>query len=93
MVFKAIIKPSAEKELIEALKWYDFKKQNLETELYLEISKTIETIKENPNLFQKRYKDFRIVFTKRFQFVLHYTIEKKTFFIHAILHNSQNLRK
>ena len=93
MDFKVILKPTAEEELIDALKWYDFKKDNLGTELYLEISKTIETIKENPKAFQKQYKNFRIVFTKRFQFGIHYTIEKQTIFIHAILHTSQNLRK
>ena len=93
MAFKVIIKPTAEQELIEALKWYDSKKENLGTELYFEISKTIKAIVENPNAFQKQYKNCRIVFTKRFQFGIHYTIEKQTIFIHAILHTSQNLRK
>ena len=50
-MFKVILKPTAEQELIKALKWYDFKKENLGTELYLEVSKTIEVIKENPNAF------------------------------------------
>ena len=93
MVFKVIIKPTAEQELKEALKWYDFKEENLGTELYIEISKTISIIKENPSSFQKRYKDFRIAFTKTFQFGIHFTIENQTIFIHAILHTSQNFRK
>ena len=93
MAFKVVIKPEAEQELLEALDWYETKTQNLGTELYIEISNLIDSIKENPNLFQKRYKNFRITFTKRFQYGIHYTIEKAIIYIHAILHTSQELPK
>ena len=93
MVFKIIIKPEAEQELLEALEWYETKKQNLGAELFFEISNLIDSILKNPNLFQKRYKDFRITFTKRFQYGIHYTLEKEIIYIHAILHTSQKLPK
>ncbi|MGK0412382.1 MAG: toxin ParE1/3/4 [Polaribacter sp.] len=93
MPFKIVIKPEAEKELLEALEWYDLKKDNLGTELFIEISKVLDTIKENPNLFQKRYKIFRVSFTKKFQYGIHYTLENNTIFVHAILHTSQKLPK
>ena len=80
MAFKIIIKPEAEQELNEALDWYNSKKDNLGTELFIEISKTIDSIQKKPNSFQKRYKDFRITFTKRFQYGIHYTLEKKYYF-------------
>lgn len=93
MPFKLIVKPEAEQELLEALEWYESKKINLGTELFIEISNGIESIQENPNLFQKRYKKFRITFTKRFQYGIHYTLEDNTIFVHAILHTSQKLPK
>lgn len=93
MAFKIVLKPVAEQELLEALKWYDSKKINLGSELYLEISNLIDSIQENPNSFQKRYKDFRITFTKRFNYGIHYTLEGDFIFIHAILHTSQKLPK
>ncbi|APG65737.1 hypothetical protein LPB136_10335 [Tenacibaculum todarodis] len=93
MAFKVVIKPEAEQELLEALKWYDSKEINLGSELYFEISKLIDAIQENPNLFQKRYKDFRITFTKRFRYGIHYTLEKDIIYIHAILHTSQKSPK
>lgn len=91
MVFEIIVKPEAEKDLNDALIWYENQQNNLSTELYLEFVKTIDYIQENPNYFQKRYKEIRITFTKRFPFGIHYTIEKKTIFIHAILHTSRKL--
>jgi hypothetical protein len=93
MVFKIIVKPEAEKELLTALDWYETKKENLGTDLFFEFSNLIDAIKENLNLFQKRYKEFRIIFTKRFNYGIHYTLEGNTIFIHAILHTSQKLPK
>jgi plasmid stabilization system protein ParE len=93
MPFKLIIKPEAEQELQEALEWYDSKKDNLGAELLIEISRVLETIQENPNSFQKRYKSFRISFTKKFQYGVHYTLENNTIFDHAILHTRQDLPK
>ncbi len=93
MLFKLVLKPEAEQELHKALDWYDSKKDNLGTELFLEITKVLEAIQKNPNLFQKRYKTFRISFTNRFQYGIHYTLENDIIFVHAILHTSQKLTK
>jgi plasmid stabilization system protein ParE len=93
MAFKIVIKPKAEKELLEALDWYNTKNINLAAELYNEISIVLDTIKENPNLFQKRYKTIRITFTKKFKYGIHYTLENNIIFVHAILHTSQKSPK
>lgn len=76
MEYKIIVKPEAEKELQKALNWYDDQKNGLGIELYIEISDIIDRIKENPNYFQKRYRNFRISFTKRFRYGIHYIVEE-----------------
>jgi len=48
---------------------------------------------KNPNSFQKRYKTFRISFTNRFQYEIHYTLDNDVIFVQAILHKSQKLPK
>lgn len=76
MEYKIIVKPEAEKELQKALNWYNDQKNGLGIELYIEISDIIDRIKENPNYFQKRYRNFRISFTKRFRYGIHYIVEE-----------------
>ena len=93
MAFKIVIKPEAEKELLKALEWYNAKNINLASELYFEISTVLDKIEQNPNLFQKRYRTFRISFTKKFKYGIHYTLENNTIYVHAILHMSQKLPK
>jgi len=93
MEYKIIVKPEAEKELQKALNWYDDQKDGLGIELYIEIADIIDRIKENPNYFQKRYKNFRISFTKRFRYGIHYIEEEEFIYIHAILHTSQKPKK
>ena len=56
LIYKIILKPEAEKDLFEALDWYDKKKEGLGVLLYTEVSKTIEQIQNNPKQFQKRYR-------------------------------------
>ncbi len=89
MAFKVIVKPKAIQDLDDALAWYQDQKEGLEIELYHEIFDAIDYIAIYPKHFQKKYKSFRIRFTRRFQFGIHYTIEKKTVIVHAILHTAR----
>ena len=92
MAFSIIVKPEAEQELIEALEWYEGKQPELEAELFNEISNVLDYIVIYPEHFQKRYRNIRIRFTKRFKYGIHYTIEENTIFVHAILHTSREPR-
>lgn len=90
MAYKIIIKPVAELELKKALDWYKDQKEGLDFDLLTEIIKVIESVKDNPYSYQKKYKNFRVSFTRKFRYAVHYTIEEKVIYIHAILHTSQN---
>ena len=46
---------------------YEQLRQGLGDELFAEVYTTMASLEDNPFLFQKRYGDFRIVTTKRFQ--------------------------
>jgi len=93
MVYKLIIKTGAELDLNEALKWYEEQKIGLASELYTEIDLAIKRIEEAPELFQIRYRNVRIVFTERFPYGVHYTIEDDKVFVHAIMKTSKKSLK
>jgi len=92
MNYKVILKPTAELEIAEACEWYASKNENLGSDLLCKIEDEINRLSQNPYQFQKRYRSVRIVFTKRFPYGIHYTIEDKKVFVHAFLHTSRNPR-
>ncbi|MEW7291571.1 type II toxin-antitoxin system RelE/ParE family toxin [Aquimarina sp. 2304DJ70-9] len=88
MGYKLIIKPGAELDIADALDWY-IENTELSPDLFSEIDEVLTRIETDPDNFQKRYKEIRIVFTDRFRYGVHYTVEAKTVYVHAILHTSR----
>ncbi|HET8809622.1 MAG TPA: type II toxin-antitoxin system RelE/ParE family toxin [Flavobacteriaceae bacterium] len=54
------------------------------------LDESFERIQNNPEQFQKRYHELRIVFTQKFPYGIYYTFEKNTVYVHAVLHTKQN---
>lgn len=92
-MYSIVVKPEAEQEIRASLAWYDEQKVGLGTELFNEISEVLNRIRSNPEHIQKRYKDFRIAFTKKFRYCIHFTVEANVIYIHAVLHTSQKPRE
>lgn len=93
MAHRLIIKPAAEIEIAEALEWYEESKEGLGLELLEQLDECLERIANNPEHFQKRYREIKIVFTKRFPYGIHYTFESDTVYVHAVMHMKQQPRK
>ncbi|MFP3592449.1 type II toxin-antitoxin system RelE/ParE family toxin [Chryseobacterium sp. SIMBA_038] len=90
MNYKLIIKPEAENDLDEAIEWYKEQNENLPEQLLNEVETGLNKIQKYPEHYQKRYKEIRITFTKKFPYGIYYTLENEIIFVHAILHNKQN---
>ncbi|ANF51426.1 plasmid stabilization system protein [Chryseobacterium glaciei] len=90
MNYKLIIKPEAENDLDEAIEWYKEQNENLPEQLLNEVETGLNKIQKYPEHYQKRYKEIRITFTKKFPYGIYYTVENEIIFVHAILHNKQN---
>jgi len=54
-----------------------------------ELTKSIALLKVNPNHFQKRYRNIKIIFTKKFPFGIHYIFENNRIYIQRILHQKK----
>ncbi|MDO5968667.1 type II toxin-antitoxin system RelE/ParE family toxin [Flavivirga aquimarina] len=93
MPHKLIIKPEAELELVEVLEWYEEQLAGLGSRLFQEFNEVFDEITTNPEYFQKKYRNIRIRYTYKFNYGVHYTVEKDTVYVHAILHTSRKPRK
>ncbi len=90
MAYNLILKSVAEQDISKAVEWYAKQAPHLPEEFITAIDYSLNSIKENPKHFQKRYGEVRIVFTERFPYGIYYTIEDDTVFVHAILHTKRN---
>ena len=90
MEYNLILKPKAQQDIRNSIEWYREQSGNLPEKFLDKIDKCLEKISKNPEHYQKRYNEIRIVFTKKFPYGIYYTVEEKTVFVHAILHTKQN---
>lgn len=94
MAHKIIVKPGAELDILEALEWYEKEQQDRLVQDFLDkLDDELERISKNPEHFQKRYRDIKIVFMKRFPYGIHYTLENEIIYVHAIMHMKRKPRE
>jgi plasmid stabilization system protein ParE len=87
-----IISIYAKEDLSDASKWYEQQQKGLGKRFLKEVKEAIDTISKNPLIFQIRYDDTRIYFTKTFSYGIHYqyVAEKNEVQIKAVFHTSRN---
>ncbi len=90
MNYKLIVKRSAEHDITEAADWYYTQGTHLTRQFLKEIDEAIKLLQDNPEQYQKRYNEVRVLFTKNFPFGVYYTIENKLVFVHAVLHTKRD---
>lgn len=89
MSFHIKLSDESRLDLREANNYYLSISKSLNAKFNLEISEAIDIIAINPEHFQKRYRNIKIVFTKTFPFGTHYLVEENTIYIQRILHQKQ----
>ena len=90
MSHKLIVKRLAEHDITEAVAWYYTRAPHLAEQFIEEIDKAILVLEKNPEHYQKRYYEVRILFIESFPFGIYYTIENNTIYIQAVLHTKRN---
>jgi plasmid stabilization system protein ParE len=68
MRYKIIIRPEAEDDLEEAFQWYGEQSPGLGLDFLRCIDAAFDIIIENPELYQKVYKNIRRAFPRRFTY-------------------------
>lgn len=85
-----IVKDEAIQDMNEAVFFYDSIDEKLADRLIDEFDVVLNHITDNPQHFQKRYRNIRIRFTHKFPYGIYYTLERNNVIVHAVLHHKQN---
>ncbi|MES2837349.1 MAG: type II toxin-antitoxin system RelE/ParE family toxin [Bacteroidota bacterium] len=89
-VYKISFATLAETEIIDAYNFYEDKQKNLGERFLTTIQTSINSIKLNPFIYQRKYKHFREAFVKKFPYFLVYEIIGDTIVVVSVFHTSKN---
>ncbi|WP_109832746.1 hypothetical protein [Reichenbachiella versicolor] len=85
MDYELIIKPEAELDIADTMRWYDEKQEGLGLRFIGDLDQKIAKVQANPLHYQIRYKSMRMAFLDLFQDALHFIVEGKVVYVHAVL--------
>ena len=90
MTLNIVVRSSAEKDIAEAIEWYEKQLPGLGARFLNDIDQTINSIKDNPEIYRKVYKDFRRALLNKFPFGIYYLLESNRVVIFAVYHEKRN---
>lgn len=85
---------SAEVDFVSVIDRYNRVKDGLGYEVFCEIDECLQVLRRKPLLYQKRYKEIRAMYTKRFHFTIFYQVlNQNTILVYAILNQKESIDK
>jgi len=90
MNYKLELHELAEEELWAAVDYYDEQKNRLGKDFAKALQITMQTLRKNPALFPKVYKNRRKAVIKKFPYMIVYEVSKDTIFVLSIFHTHRN---
>lgn len=92
MTWRLVFYTQVENDLEYAKKWYKQQLPGLEKRFSTEVEKALDKIKQDPLLYQIRYRQIRIKHLDVFPFGVHYHLDSdaRLIIVTAILHHHQN---
>ena len=91
-LYEVILSLSAQKDIIEIIKYYDEIKAGLSDEFLINFEATLEFLNTHPYIYKKVYHDFHQAFMNTFQYAIFYKImeTKKLVEVIGVFHTSRD---
>ncbi|MFN8395390.1 MAG: type II toxin-antitoxin system RelE/ParE family toxin [Bacteroidia bacterium] len=90
MKYSVLISTTAEADLVEIYKWYEFQRTGLGDEFMTDFERSLQSLSEFPH-YQLRYGEIRYKSLHRFPHLIHYRLFESTqkVLVEAVMHPSQ----
>lgn len=82
----------AKRDVQHAVDFYDEVDPKITDKFLKELFSTFSVIEERPRAFQRKYKDTRVAYLRKFPFGIHYELVEEEILVLAVLHTSRNPR-
>jgi toxin ParE1/3/4 len=90
MSYRLLISDEAAFDIEATFQWYELQKPSLGNEFKEMLDQAFQLLKNDPHIFQERYKTVRVLFLKKFPYGIHYLISGKEIQIVAVFHCARN---
>jgi plasmid stabilization system protein ParE len=90
MKYTLDIKETAKVGLFEAFDYYENKQEGLGDKFLDDWETHLNIIKQNPLLFQKKYKDFRQLLIKPYPYHIIYEVEENLITVYKVIYAGRN---
>lgn len=91
-MYRLLISDESRLDILDAFSWYESRSPGLGKDFENCLEDGFIQIKQDPLLFQKRFKKLRIYFIHRFPYGIHYLIEEDMIKVFGVFHTSRNPR-
>jgi toxin ParE1/3/4 len=81
-----IIRPDAERDLVDAYGWYEARVTGLGSEFLRSIDAALSSIQRIPEMYRIVYKNVRRALVRRFPFGVFYVVEEDRIVVIGVLH-------
>jgi plasmid stabilization system protein ParE len=88
-----VLLPEALSDAAEAYAWYEERSAGLGERFLKHVDECLEWIRDNPQLFEVVYKNYRRAIVKRFPYVIFYKINADVVTVYSIFHTAQHPAK
>ena len=94
MSLRLIVRPEAERDILNAALWYEGREAGVGLDLTAEISAAVDRALENPlaYLLLRRHPHVRRVLARRFPYRIFYIVRPDAIIVFAVLHAAQDER-
>lgn len=93
MTYAIEIAEAAEKDVREALLWYEDQKANLGSRFESHVNKAIDNLRSNPLKTQVRYGNTRVLYLDIFPYGIHFQLVENHILVVAVFHTSRDPKK
>lgn len=93
MKYVIYVEDTADSDVVEAVKYYEGKQEGLGERFLKHWEQTLELLKQNPNLYQKKHKHYRQILIKPFPYHIIYEIEQNNIFVYKVPYGGMHPRK
>lgn len=93
MSFQLVLSDEAVLDIEDAFVWYQKIEPNLSEAFEKELYQSIAQITRNPNNFQIKYKNVKVIYLKKFPYGIHYFINEKTILVIGVFHTSRSPKR
>ncbi len=92
MSFAIIVRPLAERDLLEAQLWYEDKNSGLGEQFRSRVDDVLKILSETPLIFRRVHHDVRRAAVTNFPYILYYAVRQQRVLILGCFHARRDLR-